>query len=92
MASGEGRGLEGSWLTKIRRTIHLYNMYGRIVTKKSKGCSYYYDLLNINAKTDGWCNIKLKLEIKFSEAFMQYENTELDRIICEILKTLYLKR
>ena len=49
-ASGKGQGHESGWLTKIRRTVHHYNLYGRIVTKKSKGCSYFYELLNLNAK------------------------------------------
>ena len=36
-ASGAGPGLEGGWLSKIRRTVHLYNIYGRIITKKIRG-------------------------------------------------------
>ena len=37
---GEGYGLQSGWLTKTRRTIQVYNIYGRIVTKKVKGCSF----------------------------------------------------
>ena len=75
-ASGEGQGLESGGFTKTRRIIHLYNLYGRIITKKNKGCSYYYELLNLNTKTDGWSNTSLKLEVDFSEQNKgwQYEN------------------
>ena len=55
-SSGEGQGHEGGWLTKIIRTVHHYNVYGRIITKKSKRRSYFYELLNLNASTDGWLN------------------------------------
>ena len=58
MSSVEGQGMVGGWLSKIRKTILHYNIYGRIVTKKRKGCSYFYDLLNINAKNDGWIFLK----------------------------------
>jgi hypothetical protein len=34
-ASGEGQGFGGGWLTKTKRTIHLYNIYGKIITKKN---------------------------------------------------------
>ena len=45
---GDERGLEGGWLKKIRETLELYNIYGRIITKKPKGCSNYYKILNAN--------------------------------------------
>ena len=32
----DGRGLESGWLTKVRETLELYNIYGRIITKKPK--------------------------------------------------------
>ena len=31
-----------------------YNIYGRLVTKRKKGCSFFYSLLNTHAKSDGW--------------------------------------
>ena len=70
-----------SWLTKIGRTIHLYIIYGIIITK-NKGWSYYYDLLNNNAKTDEWSKVSLKLEIDFFKINLnvQFENTEPGRI------------
>ena len=58
---GEERGLEDGWLTKMRQTLGIYNLYGRIVTKKAKGCSFYYELLNANAKNDGWIQPKKRL-------------------------------
>ena len=38
-----------------------YNVYGRIVTKMKKGCSYFYSLLNTHAKKDGLVNCSIKL-------------------------------
>ena len=65
--SDEGRGLEGGWLEKTRQTVGVYNLYGRRATKKPRGCSFYYELLNINTKTDGWVSVNLKLEAEFIE-------------------------
>ena len=58
----DGQGLESSWLTKIRGTSELYNLYGRIIAKKLKGYSYYYNILNANSKKDGWVQANTKLE------------------------------
>ena len=44
---------------EIKPIIRNYNMYGKIVNKKVKGCSHFYKLLCANDKTDGWvasCN------------------------------------
>ena len=43
---GERQGGNTGWLAKIRKTSNNYNIYGRIITKKKKGCSYFYKLLN----------------------------------------------
>ena len=61
LSLGEERGLEGGWLNKIRQKIGTFNLYGRIVTKKAKGCSFYHELLSANAKKDGWVLPKIKL-------------------------------
>ena len=48
----------------------------------------------MNAKTDGWSNTSLKLEIEVSEMNQgwQYEKSELNRVVLEIIKTPYLNR
>ena len=38
-----------------------FNVYGRLITKRKKGCSHYYGLLNANAKKDGCVRCGLKL-------------------------------
>ena len=58
---GVKRGLEGGWLEKFRLKMGTLNLYGRIVTKKVKGCSYFYELLCANYKSDGWVIPELKL-------------------------------
>ena len=43
----------------IKPFISNYNIYGRIVHKKAKGCSYFYKLLCAQDKNDEWvapCN------------------------------------
>ena len=50
----DGRGLESGWLEKISKSLSVYNIYGRIITKQPKGCTYYYEILNASAKKDGW--------------------------------------
>ena len=50
-----------------------YNLYGQIVTKKEKGCSFYYELLNADAKNDGWIQPKIKLEAEMIDF-----NTEIE--------------
>ena len=39
-----------------------YNIYGHIVTKRKKGSSYFYSLLNVHTKNDRWGPCSLKLE------------------------------
>ena len=48
-------------------------MYGRIVTKRKKGCSYFYDLLNMHAKRDGWTMCGTKLEDKLYNEAIDWE-------------------
>ena len=58
-----------------------YSVYGRLVTKRKKGCSFFYSLLNAHAKTDGWVRCCIKME---SEAENEGLNWECDEY--EIIK------
>ena len=71
-----------------------FNLYGRIVTKKAKGCSYFYELLNANAKSDGWTLTELKLvsEVADLKNDLHYENDDYMRFVKEIFKMPYLNR
>ena len=71
-----------------------FNLYGRIVTKKAKGCSYFYELLCANNKADGWVMPELKLlaEMTEFEDNLDYENANFMRHVKEILKMPYLNR
>ena len=43
----------------IKPSIGIYNIYGRIVYRKAKGCSHLYKMLCAHDKKDGWegpCN------------------------------------
>ena len=78
----------------MRQKIGTFNLYGRIVTKKAKGCLFFYELLNANTKTDGWVLPKLKLVAEMSDFKndQDYENTDYMRFVKEIIKMPYLNR
>ena len=71
-----------------------FNIYGRLITKRKKGCSYYYSLLNANAKKDGWVRCKLQLEDDFFEEGIdwKYDECTVLKIVMQVLKTPYLNR
>ena len=71
-----------------------FNVYGRLITKRKKGCSHYYSLLNANAKKDGWVRCGLKLEDDLFEEGIDWEYDEctLLKIVMQVLKTPYLNR
>ena len=91
---GEKRGLEGGWLGKFRLKMGTFNLYGRIVTKKIKGCSYYYELLCANFKSDGWVIPELKLIAEMTDYVdnINYENDNFMKYVKQILKMPYLNR
>ena len=93
-AFGEERVLNGGWLGKIRQKIGTFNLYGRMVTKKAKGCSYFYELLNAKAKSDGWIlpEPKLLSEMADFKNDLHFENKDYMRFVKEILKMPYLNR
>ena len=76
------------------KKIGTFNLYGRIVTKKAKGCSCFYELLNANSKSDGWTLTELKLlsEMTDFKNDLHYENDDYMRFVKEILKMPYLNR
>ena len=91
---GDGRGLDSGWLEKFRMKMDTLNLYGRIVTKKSKGCSYFYGLLCIKHKADGWTSPELKLLAEMTEFTdnLSYENDDYMNYVRQILKMPYLNR
>ena len=40
----------------------MFNVYGKIVIRKKKGCAYYYKLLNAHKKLNGWITESNSLE------------------------------
>ena len=93
-AFGEEKGLNDGWLGKVRQKIGTVNLYGKMVTKKAKGYSFFYKLLNAKAKSDGWILPELKLltEMADFKNDLFYENADYMRFVKEILKMPYLNR
>ena len=63
--SGGRLGANSAKLGTNSDCVSNFNIYGRLITKRKRGCSYYYSLLNANAKKDGWVRCGLKLEDDF---------------------------
>ena len=65
-----------------------------MVTTKAKGCSFFYELISSNAKSDGWILPELKLltEMADFKNDLYYENADYMRFVKEILKMPYLNR
>ena len=78
----------------MRQIIGNFNLYGRIVTRRARGCSFYYKLLNANAKNDGWVLPKIKLIAEMIDFKNDpgYDNTDFMQFVKEIIKMPYLKR
>ena len=57
-----------------------YNVYGRLVTKRKKGCSYFYSLLNTHSKTDGWVKCCTKMESEAENEGLDWECNEYEII------------
>ena len=91
---GRRLGANNCRLARSKEYGRGYNIYGRLVTKKKKGCSMYYALLNVNAKRDGWVRCGIKLEIDFTEEDIdwEYDEDEVLKIVMQVLKTPYLNR
>ena len=71
-----------------------YNVYGRLVTKRKKGCSFFYSLLNAHAKADGWtkCCIKIESEAENEGLDWECDEYEIIAIVKQVNKTPYLNR
>ena len=71
-----------------------YNVYGRLVTKRKRGCSYFYSLLNTHSKTDGWvkCCIKMESEAENEGLDWECDEYEIIKIVKQVNKTPYLNR
>ena len=71
-----------------------YNIYGRLVTKRKKECSYFYSLLNTHSKTDGWVKCCTKLESEAENEGLNWECDEYDILmrVKQVYKTPYLNR
>ena len=71
-----------------------YNVYGCMVTKRKKRCSYFNSLLNAHAKRDGWVNCSIKLESEADNVGMnwEYDEFEILTIVKQVYRTPYLKR
>ena len=71
-----------------------YNIYGRLVTKRKKGCSHFYSLLNVNTKRDGCvrCGVKLEDDLYKEGIDWEYDEYEVLKIVMQVLRTPYLNR
>ena len=92
--SGGRLGANSCKLGMTNRNTEGYNIYGRLITKRKKGCSHYYSLLNIDAKRDGWvrCGIKLEDDLYDEGIDREYDEFEVLRSVMQVFRTPYLNR
>ena len=71
-----------------------YNIYGRLVTKRKKGCSFFYSLLNTHAKSDGWvkCCTKMEYEAESKGLSWDCDMQHIIEIVKQVNRTPYLNR
>ena len=81
-------------IRNITPGIGVYNIYGRIVHKRAKGCSYFYELLSINEKKDGWASpcIKMENDIMANDPLYSFEPESFAENIKNIMKLKYFNR
>ena len=71
-----------------------HNIYGRIVTKRKKGSSFFYSLLNTHARRDGWAQCSIKLESDSLDLGLTWNCSEHDVVtrVRQVNKTQYFNR
>ena len=71
-----------------------YNIYGRLVTKRKKGCNFFYSLLNAHARADGWakCSLKLEYEAECEGLAWDCDVFLITELVKQVNKTPYLNR
>ena len=91
--SDEGRGLDSGLLEKTRRSLYVYNLYGRTITKKPKGWYFLLWIAKCKPKTNGrdLANLKIKAEFIGMDENWLYNSKDSPRIVREIIKMLYLQ-
>ena len=66
-------------IRELRPALNLFNIYGRIVFKKRKGCAHYYKFLNNSRmKYDCWSNAWLTYE---NDQHFMYDDAMYNKII-----------
>ena len=71
-----------------------FNIYGRIVIKRKRGSSFFYSLLNSQAKRDGWAQCSTKLESDALDLGLTWSCSEHDVVtrVKQVNRTQYFNR
>ena len=64
------------------------------MTKRKKGCAFYYSLLNTHAKSDGWVRCSMKIESDAENEGLSWEcdTQDIVDIVKQVNRTPYLNR
>merc|ERR1711891_129781 len=92
--SGGKLGANSRHGDNIRHMNVTYNIYGRLVTKRKKGCNFFYSLLNAHAKSDGWtkCSLKMEHEAECEGLIWDCDVFLITELVKQVNKTPYLNR
>ena len=71
-----------------------FNIYGHIITKRKRGSSFFYSLLNSHAKRDGWAQCSTKLESDALDLGLTWSCSEHDVVtrVKQVNRTRYFNR
>ena len=92
--SGGKLGANRRYGENARNINDTYNIYGRLVTKRKKGCNFFYSLLNTHAKSDGWhkCSLKMEYEAECEGLSWDCDVFIITELVRQVNKTPYLNR
>ena len=78
----------------IKPSIGVFNIYGRIVHKKAKGCSHFYELLSTHDRSDGWespCN-KMESDLTNLDPSYDFDRESFFNNVKKIMSIKYFNR
>ena len=76
----------------IRLPVSHFNTYGRIINKKAKGCSIFYNLLSLHDKKDGWdaACCSMERDLTDFDPYYIFEKDDFFQIVKKIMSLNFL--
>ena len=81
-------------IRRIKPSIGIYNIYGRIMHKKANGCSHFYKMLSTHDRKDGWdgpCN-KMEIDLTNFDPDYEFDRENFFNNVNKIMSIIYFNR